>query len=683
MSKVFTITKTIFRAGVLLLAKILLCAESVKAADEEGPNVKELAALDYGDLSLEQLMDIKLDSVYGASKFDQKISQAPASVTIVTANEIQMLGHRTLADVLNGVGGVYVTYDRNYSAVGMRGFNRPSDYNTRVLLLVDGHRMNDDLYSSALIGTEGMLDVDLIERVEVIRGPSSSIYGNSAFLGVINVVTRKPSQINGTEAAFAVGSFDSYKGRFTYGKSFKNGVELVLSGSVLSSDGQQGLYFEEFNTAGNNGGVADGIDGDYSQSLFGSLSYEAFTLTAGWSRREKQVPTASYGTIFNDRRQRTVDERFFANLKFEHSFTGGTEMTARVFYDHYSYLGTYPYDDVLPAYVNVDDHAAEGIGAELQFTRTFLDRHTVIVGAEYRHSLSLYQAGYSTDPTAYFFEDERETVTLGIYTQAEIKLRDDLLLNGGLRYDYFSNFGGTANPRVGLIYTPWEKSTFKLLYGQAYRAPNAYEMYLESPGYNKSNLWLEPETIHTYELVYEQILPKNLRLNVSAYHYEIDDLITQEIDPVDGLYVFNNVDNVRSNGLEVELEGRYARGLNLRASYALQRTEDEATGEELSNSPRHLAKLKLILPLYKEKLYGGLELQYTGDVTTATGKHNSGFLIANATLFSREVMKNLELSATLYNLFDTEYSHPSVAGNVQDTIPQDGRSFRLKFTYTF
>src|SRR5690349_1583926 len=116
-------------------------------------------------MSLDQLMKIEVDSVYGASKYLQKVTQAPSSVTIVTAEEIHKYGYRSLADILRHVRSFYVTYDRNYSFVGVRGFLRPGDYNDRILLLVDGHRTNEDVYESALIGTEFPLDVDLIERV--------------------------------------------------------------------------------------------------------------------------------------------------------------------------------------------------------------------------------------------------------------------------------------------------------------------------------------------------------------------------------------------------------------------------------------------------------------------------------------------------------------------------------------
>src|SRR6185436_12590008 len=115
----------------------------------------------------------RIERVFGASKYEQKVTRAPAAVTIVTGEEMSQFGHRTLADVLRSIRGLYVTTDRNYANFGIRGFSRPGDFNTRVLLVVDGHRMNDNLYGSALIGREAMTEVDSIERVEVIRGPSS------------------------------------------------------------------------------------------------------------------------------------------------------------------------------------------------------------------------------------------------------------------------------------------------------------------------------------------------------------------------------------------------------------------------------------------------------------------------------------------------------------------------------
>src|SRR3984885_4208945 len=180
------------------------------------------------DLSLEELMDIKVDSVYGASGFEQKVTEAPASVTIITSEEIQRYGYRTLADILRNVRGFYVSYDRNYSYVGVRGFGLPGQYNNTIALLIDGHRLNDNIFDSALIGTEFPIDVDLIDRVEVIRGPNSSLYVASAFLGVINIITKRGQDLQGVNVSGEVASNGTYQGRISYGKKFDNGLELLL-----------------------------------------------------------------------------------------------------------------------------------------------------------------------------------------------------------------------------------------------------------------------------------------------------------------------------------------------------------------------------------------------------------------------------------------------------------------------
>ena len=149
------------------------------------------------DLSLEELMKLDAGQVFGASERLQPVTEAPASVSFITAEEIARYGYRTLADILRGVRGMYVTNDRNFSYVGTRGFAKPGDYNSRILLLVNGHRVNDNVFGQAEIGAEFGLDPAMFERVEIIRGPASSLYGDSAFFAVVNVITRTGASLDG------------------------------------------------------------------------------------------------------------------------------------------------------------------------------------------------------------------------------------------------------------------------------------------------------------------------------------------------------------------------------------------------------------------------------------------------------------------------------------------------------
>jgi len=638
------------------------------------------------DLSLEDLMNLRVERVVSASKYEQKVTQAPASVTIVTAQEIRQFGYRTLTDVLRSVPGLYVTYDRAFSYLGFRGFDRPGDGNTRVLLMVDGHRMNDDFYNATLIAREFVLDVDLIERVEVIRGPSSSIYGSSAFLGVIDVITKKGDAICGTEVSAEGGSFETHGERVTYGKRFDNDLDVVVSGSRFDTAGQRRLFFPEFDTPETNHGIALNADGERDQSFFGRLTYHDLTLSTAYSLREKNVPISLGRTVFNDNREKTTDERFFLDLQVEHAVSATSTIVGRAHYDHYGFRGTFPSSapgDPEDVQLLQTKNDGDGVGAEVQWTTKLLDRHTLLFGAEYREALHLLQSSYQGEPRVYYFLSDHQGRSMGAYSQVELAVRPHLRINAGLRYDHYDNFGSTVNPRFGAIYNPWTQTTIKLLYGRAYRAPNAYELYFEAPRFAKASQGLGPETIATYELVLEQYLPGDLKLSVSTYHYAIKNLISLRRDPADGLLVFQNTDTARAEGLEVGLEGHYAHGLVARTSYALQGAENGKTRKELPNAPHRMAKLNLRLPLAGDRLEAGLEVQYSSGFKTLANLRSASFTVANATLLCPGLLPHLDLSLSVYNLFAQTYAYPGSPTDAQDLIRQDGRSASVKGTYKF
>ncbi len=643
------------------------------------------------DLSLEQLMEIRIEKVFSASKFEQKVTQAPASVTIITADEIEKYGHRSLADVLRSVRGLYVADDGNYSYLGARGFLRAGDYNTRTLVLIDGHRMNDTVYDSAYFGQDSAIDIDLIERVEFIRGPSSSIYGSNAFFGVLNIVTKQVAQLPGTEISSEAGSFGTYKGRITHGQRLADGVELVLSASYYRSEGRPAIYYPEFdqrispNPLARDDGRALDSDAETALNLSGSLKLHDFTVSGSFNSRRKVIPTASFGTLFNDGGEFTVDRRGYVDVRYEHEWSPELRLAARATYDRYNYYGDYPYDLAAPGapseiVINKDDVLSEWVGAEMQLTAKIAGRHTVMVGGEFRQNLHQRQINYDdTAPRTYTVNDDHQTSVAGLYAQGEFSLQPGLLLNAGLRYDYYrEGFGGTLNPRLGLIYSPGERTTLKALYGQAFRAPNAYELYY----YQGIQPQLKPETIHTLELVLEHYFTRDYLLQVSSYRYQVRGLISQ-VDDLAGNIYFANRDRTNAQGIEVELSAKHPSGGQARVSYALQRTEDDITGAELSNSPRHLAKLNLLWPLAKERLTAGLELQYDGTVRTLAGATAGDFLLTNLTFTSRGIVPGLELSLSAYNLFDTRYAYPGAIDHIQDVLFQPGRSVRLKATYRF
>ena len=639
-------------------------------------------AADLTELPLEALMNIEVPKVYGASKLEQKETEAPASVTIVTADEIKKYGDRTLADVLRSVPGFNVSYDRDYAFLGTRGLSL-GDFNDRVLLLVDGHRVNNNYNDGAAIGTDFILDVDLIDHVEVIRGPGSVLYGNNAFFGVINVVTRKGQQLNGVEASTEYGSFDSYKARVSFGKLFTNGVQMLLSGTYYDSGGQSSLYYPAFdqrinpgNYLASNNGVAQDMDGDLFGSLFGSLGYGDFTLEGAFNHREKVNPTAQLSTTFNDPDLRTVDERGYTSLKYAHSFPEVVDVTAQIYYDRYVHEIGYPgYAPTL----DKEKDVGEWWGAELQLNKRLWDRHVITLGAEYRDDFR--QDSRSSDQTTTYSDVHTNQQSYGVYVQGDFEVRTNLHLIGGIRYDQYGDFDPAFDPRVAAIYHPWEKSTFKAIYGTAFRAPSFYEFALAGSGQV-----LSPEKITGYELVYEQDIGRHLRSSVSGFYNQMDDLLVFS----NGSFTNFNAD---TKGVELALEAFWPSGIRGRASYSFQETRDTAAGWDVPDSPNHLIKFNLSVPVVRDKVFAGVEFQYTSDrrslyspsgqPITLQGQDAGGFGVVNLTLFSQKLIKNLEFSASVYNLLDCRYSDPASSFHAMDLIQQDGRSFRLKLTYRF
>ena len=630
---------------------------------------------------------MEIPMVEAASKYKQKTTEAPSSVTIVTADEVKKYGHRTLADILRSVPGLYVTSDRNYSFLGVRGFNR-GDYNSRVLLLVDGHRVNNSLSDGAFIGTEFILDVDLIDRVEIIRGPGSSLYGNNAFFGVINVITRRGAQMagNGAEVSGEVASFDTYKGRATYGTKFKNGLEFLLSGTIYESAGRERLFYKEFASPGDptvkppippTSGVAENGDDDAFKSFFGSGAFHDFSLQGAFITREKGNPTAPNNTVFNDRRSRTSDGRSYVNLKYAHEFPDVLDVTAQIYYDRQDFKGGYP--TLIPPTNTVlfeDVQVGEWWGAELQLTKRLWERHTLTLGGEYRDDFRQDQTYIDTStglPTGIPIRTNRQNY--GVYIQGDIAVLTNLHFNAGVRFDQYGDFDPAFNPRLALIYNPIGQTVFKAIYGTAFRAPNLFELR-RAPGAPPPP---EPETITTYELVYEQGIGDHLRSSVAGFYNQIEDLITLAGTPAS----YQNLSGAEARGIELALDGFWTSGVRGRASYTFQETKDVSTGRVLSDSPKHLGKLNVSVPVWRDKIFAGAEFLYVSPRNTDVGTVAGGHGIVNLTLFSQNLLKGLDLSGGVYNLFDRRYEDPATPFHRQDVIEQDGRTFRVKLTYRF
>jgi len=648
---------------------IASAAAPPSAATAAPADAPQLEALD-----LEQLMEIEV--VVAASKRVQQTRNVPSFVSVVTAAEIQAHGYRTLGDVLKTLASFYVSDNRNYTFVGVRGFQRAGDYNSRILVLVNGLRTNDGVYDAAGIGEEFVIDVDLIERIEVIRGPSAAIYGSNAFFAVFNVVTRTGTSLQGGEAAVSASSFGTFAGRGTYGRGFASGLDVIVSASYSDSTGRR-LYFPEFDDPSTNDGISEGADGESFHKLLATASKGGFSFQASSVAREKHIPTGAFGTVFNDPRTQTVDAISLAGLAYNRTFSGESTLSARANGGLWTYDGDYVYDPAVRP--SRDEGVGQWWGVDMDGTRRF-SRHLLSVGGEYRNDYRQDQKTFDPEPFFLYTDVRNSSARWGAFAQDEIKLAAPLTLYAGIRYDRYESFGSMTSPRLGLVYTPDRATTVKLLAGRAFRAPNEFERNYESSVY-APNPGLGPERIETVELVAQRLIGGGVEIMASAFRNQLSDLVTQVVDDDERL-VFANADDIDSKGVELGVRVNRGRGPSGQFSYSLQRTEDRATGDPLTNSPRHMAKLRFLAP-FAGRLTAALDAQYVSASRTITGNNAPSYTVTNVSLLVPRVLGRFDVSATIYNLFDTDYGVPGSEELVQDILEQDGRSFRVKTTLRF
>ena len=636
----------------------------------------------------------EIPSVFTASKYEQKVSKAPASISIVTSDEIKKWGYRNFGDIIASLKGFYNTTDRNYGFIGSRGFGLPTDNNTRLLLLIDGHRYNDNLFESFYSDETFPVDIDMIERVEVVRGPSSSLYGSSAVFGVINVITKRGRDLDGANIKGSYGSFDTYKTSASYGKRFSNGIEAFLSGSLYDSSGMGRVFSKEFNNPATNNGIYLNNDQEKAKKLLGKLSYGDFSLEGAIVSRQKRIPTASFETIFNDPRTHANDQEAFIYLNYDHTFDNQLNLKSRISYNSYRYTGDFPADfsdngNLSDIAVNKDVTHGEWWRGTTELSKVIFDDHRVTVGGEIQHDFDQFLGNYNSFPnrTDDIIQSDKSSYRWAIFAQDEYKINDQFIFNAGLRYDYYSIFGDTINPRLALIYNPWEQTTVKLLYGTAFRAPSQFEINTPFGG-SLANPDLQPEQLETTELILEHYFNDHLRGEFNLFHTKVSDIIAQ-VSVSEELTQNKNFDDVKSNGYELQLEDNWGDGFQWRVSYSWQDTKNKTTNTRLSNSPEHMVKVNLIAPLWQEIVFLGFETQYMSGrkVPTKTpgGPESEvgDYVISNLTVFTKNWIKGLELSAGGYNLFDERYFDPGSPDHKQIGIQRDGLTFRVKASLDF
>lgn len=662
----------------LTIAVILIALSSQVEADHS--NTEDLT-----DLSIEQLLNV---DVISASRLGQKTSQAPSSVSVLTAADIRTFGWRTLSEALNAMRGLFTSNDRNYSYLGVRGFIHPNDYNSRVLFMIDGQRMNENIFDGGYMAQEFMLDIDLVERIEFMPGSGSSIYGANAFSGLINVVTKTGKAVNGAQLAGEVGSFDTYKGRASYGKKLANGADILFSASHYDSDGVKNLYFPEFDDPATNNGIAHNMDAERADRLFGRIQFEQFTLMGGFIDRFKRVPTASFEGLFNDPDFYTVDRQFFGNLKYNKALTEKTSLQLKGFSQGYEYYADQAYDND-GRVLNYDAVSGRWWGGDAQLTSTVFDGHRLMLGLEYQYDQRQRMLNYDIDPYAVYQDSNRHGHRVELYAQDDIQILDNVIFSAGLRLDYHHMLKSLQiNPRLGLIWNPLDSTSFKLLYASTFRAPNAWERDYNFSGTNAANPNNNEERIKSYESIVEWHSTAGLKLTGDFFYNDISQLLEQNSDPNYGASgAFLNIGHYHALGVEFEAEQRWDSGRFFKASHTYSRLTNVNEGNIWAHaSPQNIFKLHYAEPLFNNFAKLGIENIYIGERKALQGGVADAYNLVNLNLSSDRIMRGLLVSFGVYDLFDTQAQMLGGTGPAditQNILPMNGREFRLKLQVTF
>lgn len=622
-----------------------------------------------------------LPVVQAAALHKQTLQEAPANVTVISRAEIKNYGYRTLGEALNSARGFYLSNDRIYQYLGISGISLPGDFNTRILVMINGHAMTEHVYdSNNFFGQDFDLDMDLVERIEIIRGSASALYGSNAMLATINVITRSPVDMVGFRASAETDSFGQKKLFVSDSLYLGKGANLLVGGSLFD-DGGQTLFVPQFNSPATNFGIATQSDGETGYHAFANLVWGDWTFTAYFGTRRKQVPVNwAADTLFDDHGLHARDGRNFVEAARSQDVGADGKLRYRFYWDDYRYDDRFDY-----GYGNTEtetNHARNDyVGSEITWSHPFTSRGDLTYGLQGEWELRNQQFLDEVTPLqARLLWVSVPDRTIGAFTQQEWKISRKWKADIGLRFDESRNYGHNLSPRIAMVYQLSPSNVFKAVYGRPFRNPSAYEKYFNDGQDLVANLGLHAERANTFELSAEHKFGPSVTGIVDAFQYRMSDLL-EEVFPANGSPPqFQNVARVRSTGIEFELSAKLPRDLELLGSAAIQRAIDPISALVQPNSPHTLAKLRLGAPVFEHRAFLSSSAEYMSQRATNAGATVTPVFLQDATLTgTRPLADGLEVQCGVRNLWNRMYYDP--VGLAVDTMLQNGRSYFLKLSW--
>lgn len=690
--------RTLF--ATLMVAVALATLPPLSGAANAAENVPAAAA-EASETQAELQLLYDEQALVTATRRSTPLRKAPAIATIITAEEIRNMGARNLLDVLKMVPGIGIsTNEYGVNMVEVRGIR--GSINEKILFMIDGHSMNRNYSGSGLYLQADTLPVENIRQVEVVRGPGSALFGNSAFVATINVITRDADEIDGLEAKVGGGSFDTFKGNLVGATTY--GDKLAVSGS-----------FDYFRTSGPRLRVESDV-----------LRATPWSMAPGSTRLDVEQTDAFLKIVYGDLSLRghyiatrkgmniglgyalTDDnyidkENYWTELAYDLRLSDTLSAHLKMFYDNYSQdpqVKIFPngFNGVFPqGMIGKPQVKDRTIGGEMQVDWTPFKGNHLIAGLSFEE-MQQYNVRQlaNFDPLTHAdigpiqevanWNRDANRQIWATYLQDEWQLLERLNLTAGARYDHYSDFGATVNPRVGLVWNFLDNADLKLLYGRAFRSPSFYELYNINNPAVVGNPGLKPERIETWETGVSYRFSRALNLDLNYFHSSIDDLITKDSSktPV----VFINAGKSVTQGMELGLNGSAFTTLQWRVNYVWQDPRDDITGDRLPYVPTHRATGSLNYPL-TQYLNLHSDLHWTGPRPRATGDSRAempDYTTVDLAITARDFWKGLEFQVAVHNLFDKRYSDPDTSGaanSVPGDFPREGISVLANLLYKF
>ena len=670
------------------------------------------------------------EEVLGASRASEAVEDAPASVTIISRQELKAMAYPTIAEAIRGVRGIYLSNDDTYISTGVRGFSRPGDYGNRILVLLDGHPTNDDWVGSSYVGFDARVDLDDVERIEVIRGAGSVIYGNGAFFGVINLVTRPKDEPTHGELGVST-ALGAGRARATavWHASDDAGVWLSLSGA--KSPGVDRFYPEYVSTPTNPltdfrgnpaTGTVSGADGFEAATLGGRAWYQA--LSAEWflTSHDKHSPSAQYLTLFGDPTANNHDTRGFVDLQLEPKWESVESLT-RVHGDYYRYSAHLPYtpNAVDPASFGTENDNYTGFwgGIEQRLVVKPSADFKLTVGADFTRHFKTHQfniddrarPGYAGADAGPILDTDNPYNNFAGYAQLDWVISRAVRLSAGSRVDYFNNlkfnFGDALSPRLALIIKPYDRGNLKLTAGKAFRNPSQLERFYASQtqiaSYN-----VRPEQVFSAEAEFTHRFSRVVSGLITGYTNYVTNLIELGSTSYQGMDVNQDQNSnapILVVGAETELRHEWQQGWMLSLSASVQKAsyQNDSNRRNVPNSPLVLGAAKAMMPLIGRTLKLASRVSVEGprydnaifnkDVTCdpnaalavacpAQGNTTTG-VVWDLVLTGAIERFDANYAFGLYNLMDWQYDTVPSTEYAQRTIRQRPRSALASLSLKF